>query len=188
MAIDPNRLTLSSVNEAVSISRQALGDSRGWFSRLLDVEDFLPSHRKFDIVNINNSFSKFKGTLRGLHWQIGSSAEAKLVRCIQGSVLDIIVDVRKDSPTFGSNATFVLDAASGELAYVPRGCAHGVFSLTDNAEIIYASDRPYVQSAERGMRWNDPFVNLSLPFQPSILSQKDSSWPAFSLDDELDNC
>lgn len=180
MSISSEQLVVSDVHGAFLILRRSSEDDRGWFSRLLDAEDFLPEHPKFDVVNINNSFSKYKGTFRGLHWQVGEAAEAKLVRCVRGAVLDVIVDVRSQSKTYGQAALLELDADSGQLAYVPRGCAHGVLSLTDNSEIIYASDRPYIASDERGMRWNDPFPALDLPVIPAFVSEKDQCWPDYA--------
>lgn len=168
------------VSGAVLIATLPIGDERGWFRRLLDCGDFIPERPTFEVVNVNNSFSSEMGTLRGLHWQEGKHGEAKLVRCIRGKVLDLIVDVRPGSPTFGASCTVSLDADDRHLVYVPNGCAHGILSLAPDSEIIYFVDQPYAPEAERGMRWDDPFANLDLPVLPRVVSVKDASWPIFA--------
>jgi dTDP-4-dehydrorhamnose 3,5-epimerase len=177
--ISENRIERLAVSGACTIRPQRFGDERGWFSRLVDTREFLPERPTFDIVNINNSYSLHRGTLRGLHWQTGEAAEAKLVRCIRGSVLDVVVDVRDGSPTFGRAVSAILESTSGLQLYVPNGCAHGVLTLVDDSEIIYAVDRAYTPSAERGMRWNDSSVRIDWPIVPAYVSDKDRAWPSF---------
>ncbi len=162
------------------IQQELIGDDRGWFSRVFETDGggFM---EPLSIFQVNNSFSRSKGTLRGLHWQVGDAAEIKVVRCIRGAVLDIVVDVRPESPSFGAAATVELSSGTPSIAVVPRGCAHGVMSLEDESEIIYWSDRPFVPGVERGMRFDDPFASLQLPFMPTFVSDKDLAWPDFTI-------
>jgi dTDP-4-dehydrorhamnose 3,5-epimerase len=174
------KIVETAIQECKHVYQDTNGDERGWFSRLFEVfEDGLfPMN---SIKHVNNSLATKAGTLRGLHWQEGIHAETKIVRCTQGSVMDIVVDVRRDSPTFGESAVIQLEANTPSFVYVPRGCAHGIISLTDRAEIIYWSDQEYVPKAERGMRFDDPFAHLSLPSIPSHVSEKDLAWPRFGI-------
>jgi dTDP-4-dehydrorhamnose 3,5-epimerase len=124
-----------------------------------------PGGSRSDFVQCNNSLSRFKGTLRGLHYQIPPHAEAKLVRCVSGRIFDVIVDMRPDSSTgarwFGAELT----AENRSLVYVPEGCAHGYLSLEDKSEVIYMATAPYAADAERGVRWNDPGIGISWPIR-----------------------
>lgn len=168
----------SRVQGCVQVFQATLGDSRGWFSRVLETGES-ETFSIEPVVAVNNSWSRDAGTLRGLHWQARPYSEGKIVRCIRGSVLDIIVDVRAESPTFGSKATFRLESHEPSFVVVPKGCAHGILTLEDDTEIIYFTDHIYVPDAERGMRFDDPFAHLVLPLRPQQVSEKDLTWPDF---------
>ena len=155
-------------------------DDRGFFARLWSREEFASKGLRADFIQCNNSFSRLKGTLRGLHYQLPPHGEAKLVRCIRGRVFDVMVDMRPGSATerkwFGAEIT----AENRSLVYVPEGCAHGYLALDDDCEVIYMATAPYVADAERGVRWNDPGIGITWPVEPTILSTKDRQWPDVS--------
>ena len=164
---------------AFLIDLQMKEDERGFFSRLFCVKEFAEKDLETSFVQSNNSQSKFRGTLRGLHYQMGEWAEVKLVRCIQGALFDVIVDVRPKSPTFGKWFGEVLSAHNRSMMYVPRGFAHGFLTLEPNSEVIYLVSQYYSQECERGIRWNDPAIDIKWPFEPSIISERDQSHPDF---------
>lgn len=158
-------------------------DERGFFARLFCQEEFASHGLETKIIQINNSLSKEKGTLRGLHYQLPPQEETKLVRCLSGSLYDMILDIRKDSPTFGKSFGTTLSKENRQMMYVPRGFAHGFLTLEPNTEILYFVSAPYSQQLERGIRWNDPFFALSWPEQPQVISERDNSHPDFIFPD-----
>ena len=117
-------------------------------------------------VQVNNSLSARKGTLRGMHYQLAPRAETKLVRCIRGALYDVILDLRAGSPTFGQSFGAELTAENRRMMYVPKGFAHGFITLADDTEAFYFVDEFYAPDYERGIRWNDPKFNLSWPLAP----------------------
>ena len=159
------------------VEPEARADDRGFFARVWGREEFAAKNLDCDFLQCNNSFSRLKGTLRGLHYQLPPHAEAKLVRCIGGRVFDAIVDMRPESSTryrwFGTELT----PSNRSLVYVPEGCAHGYLALEDDSEVIYMATSPYDAESERGVRWNDPRIDIAWPIEPHILSAKDRLWP-----------
>ncbi len=153
------------------------GDERGFFARAFCEQEFAAAGLETRFPQHNLSVSAEKGTLRGLHFQAGEHAEAKLIRCTRGAILDLVVDLRADSPTYKGWAAIELTADNREMVYVPRGCAHGYMTLTDDAEASYMTSAPYAGHAEGGVRWDDPGIGLVLPFAPAVVSDKDRSWP-----------
>jgi dTDP-4-dehydrorhamnose 3,5-epimerase len=156
-------------------------DDRGFFARVWDREAFAAHGLSTDFVQCNNSASRRRGTLRGLHWQAEPYGEAKLLRCVQGRIFDVVADTRTGSPTAGRWAGVELSAATRQWVYVPSGCAHGYLALEDAAEVLYAVTCPYVPGAECGLRWDDPAFAIAWPDVGEILvSDKDRSWPDFT--------
>ncbi|TXN75901.1 dTDP-4-dehydrorhamnose 3,5-epimerase [Methylobacterium sp. WL8] len=156
------------------------GDDRGFFARFFCKKEFQSAGLGINFVQANNSLSAKRGTLRGLHYQIGRSAEIKLVRCIRGSLYDVIVDLRPDSPTFGRWFGEELNAENRLMMYVPRGFAHAILTLTDDTEALYMVSDYYAVEAERGIRFDDPWLNIVWPIKPLEISLKDSSWPSYN--------
>jgi dTDP-4-dehydrorhamnose 3,5-epimerase len=134
------------------------------------------------IAQTNLSSNPKKGTLRGLHYQAAPAEESKLVRCTRGSLFDVVVDLRKDSPSYCQWFGAVLTADSFEMMYVPQGCAHGFLTLEDNTDIMYEVSEFYTPEAEKGILWNDPFFSIEWPIQPVIISEKDKRQPLFQPD------
>jgi dTDP-4-dehydrorhamnose 3,5-epimerase len=163
--------------DAFIIEPQVIGDSRGWF-----VETY--SSRKFSDLGIdtiffqdNHSMSKTKGVLRGLHFQIDPAAQTKVVRCTKGKILDVIVDLRKGSPTYKKWLKVELSADNFRQLYIPEGFAHGFLTLVDDVEIQYKVDHLYSKEHDRSIRYDDPEIGVDWGITDPILSQKDLDAP-----------
>lgn len=155
-------------------------DERGFFSRLFCSEEFAKQGLDSTFVQANDSFSVNKGTLRGLHFQLAPKAETKIVRCIQGELWDVILDLRPDSNTFGKWYGETLSATNRKMMVIPKGFAHGFLTLTPNTEVIYLVSSPYDASLEKGIRWNDPKFAIDWPNTPQIISERDQTHPLFT--------
>src|SRR6266550_466507 len=158
---------------AFLIDLEKRGDDRGFFARAFCESEFGANKLSNRFVQINNSLSAQRGTLRGMHYQLAPKAETKVVRCIRGGLFDVILDLRKDSPTFGQSFGAELTAENRRMMYVPKGFAHGFITLSDNAEAFYFVDEFYAPQSERGVRWNDPRFGIKWPMMPVVLSDKD---------------
>jgi dTDP-4-dehydrorhamnose 3,5-epimerase len=167
------------IKGAFTIELERRGDDRGFFSRSFCANEFRAADLVPTFVQINNSLSAKKGTLRGLHYQLVPNAEVKIVRCIFGSLWDAIVDLRPDSSTFGRWFGTELNYDNRLMMYVPRGVAHAILTLSDNAEALYLVSEFYAPERERGIRWNDSRFGIKWPILPSAISPKDLSWPDF---------
>lgn len=155
-------------------------DSRGYFARLFCSEEFKKQGIDSNFVQVNHSFNTHKGTLRGLHYQLAPKSETKMIRCVQGSIWDVILDLRPDSKTFGQWYGEILSAENKKMMLVPKGCAHGFLTLTPNSELIYLASSPYDPSLEKGVRWDDPKFLIEWPELPKIISKRDQTHPHFS--------
>jgi len=164
---------------AYVIDLEKRGDDRGFFARAFCRDEFrelgLPEH----FVQVNNSLSAEAGTLRGLHYQLAPHAETKLVRCIRGGLWDVILDLRRDSDTFGKWFGAELTAENRRMMLVPKGFAHGFVTLQPDTEAFYFVDEFYAPEHERGIRWDDPRFAIEWPTGPATISDKDRSHPDF---------
>jgi dTDP-4-dehydrorhamnose 3,5-epimerase len=167
------------LKDAHLIELEKRGDDRGFFARAFCEREFAQAGLESRFVQANNSLSAKRGTLRGLHYQLPPAAEVKVVRCIAGALLDVIVDIRPGSPTFGRWFAEELNAENRLMMYVPRGFAHAIFTLKEQTEALYFVSDFYLPENERGVRWNDPRFDIQWPFAPTELSPKDASWPDF---------
>ena len=155
-------------------------DHRGFFARSWD-GNLLEQHGLVgNVAQQNISFSKLKGTIRGLHYQKAPHQEMKYVRCTRGRVFDVIVDLRPDSPTFKQWFGINLSVEDYKIVYVPKDFAQGFQSLEDNSEITYLTSEIYTPPAEAGIRYNDPSIGVEWPLPVSMISEKDTAWPDFS--------
>ena len=155
------------------------GDDRGFFARVFCEKEFHAQQLATRFVQANDSFSALKGTLRGMHYQLAPKAETKLIRCIRGTLCDVILDLRKSSPTFGKSFGIELSADNRRMMYVPKGFAHGFITMADNTEAFYLVDELYAPEYERGVRWNDPQFDIQWPIPPVVISEKDRCLPDF---------
>ncbi|HHY26993.1 MAG TPA: dTDP-4-dehydrorhamnose 3,5-epimerase [Desulfitobacterium dehalogenans] len=159
------------------IEPQVFGDYRGWFMESWSEKKMQEAGLYYNFVQDNHSFSAQKGTLRGLHFQKGDAAQAKLVRCTKGAVLDVAVDLRKGSTTYKKWVAVELSAENKRLLLIPRGFAHAFLTLTDNVEFLYKADNFYCPEADRSIIWNDPDINVAWGIENPIVSGKDASAP-----------
>jgi dTDP-4-dehydrorhamnose 3,5-epimerase len=159
------------------IETESKSDERGFLTRLFCKNEFdkINFHKEF--VQENLTLTKAKGTFRGLHYQVPPHSEAKLVRCISGKVHDIVVDLRKDSKTFLNNFALELDSSKLNMILIPKGFAHGFQTLTDNCMILYLHSNFYNASFERGIRFDDPAINIELPLLVADISERDKNHP-----------
>lgn len=165
----------------VVISPKRFGDSRGWFSETWNEKAFAELGMPVRFCQDNQSFSKAKGTLRGLHFQAPPTVQAKLVRCIQGRIFDVAVDVRRSSPTFGQWIGTELSADNGRQLFVPAGYAHGFVTLEEDCMIAYKVDNYYSAKDDGGIAWNDPTIGIDWPIEElPVLSLKDGALPSLA--------
>ena len=164
---------------AYVIDLEKIGDERGFFSRVFCRNEFCDMGLATDFKQVNSSFSALKGTIRGIHYQLMPSAEIKVVRCISGSLFDVILDLRPDSPNFGQWFGEILTSENRLMMYVPRGFAHGFMTLADNTEVFYFSSEFYNSELEKGIRYNDPEFDIEWPIKPTEVSKKDTNWKDF---------
>ena len=148
-------------------------DSRGLFTKVYSKDLFESLGIEFDVAQINLSLTTRVGTVRGMHYQAPPYAEAKIIRCIQGSVLDVIVDIRRDSTTFLQHQTFEMSESHGFSLHVPNGCAHGFQVLDGPVEMLYVHSREYRPDYERGIHPLDPLLGLEWPLEIVDMSERD---------------
>ena len=165
------------IKDAWIIELDRREDERGFFARAwcqkeLESHGFAPR-----IVQVNSSFNEIKGTLRGMHYQIHPAGEAKFVRCIRGSIYDVVIDLRPSSPTYKRWAGVELTADNRRALYVPEYCAHGYLTLEKGSEAMYFVSGFYSPEHERGIRYDDPAIGVSWPIEIEVVSAKDEAWP-----------
>lgn len=158
---------------AFLVDLERRGDERGFFARAFCEREFAEHGLSFRFVQMNNSLTANRGTLRGMHYQLSPKAETKLVRCVRGAFYDVILDIRRDSPTFGRSFGAELTAENRRMMYVPKGFAHGLVTLTEASEALYMVDEFYSPEHERGIRWDDQRFGIEWPLRPVVLSDKD---------------
>jgi dTDP-4-dehydrorhamnose 3,5-epimerase len=155
-------------------------DSRGFFARSWCAREAEALGHNPHVVQCNVSFNHRRGTLRGLHYQTTPHQEAKLVRCTRGALVDIVLDIRTGSATFGTWEAFDLTADNGVAIYIPEGLAHGFQTVEDRTEVLYQMSEFYVEQAARGVRWNDPAFRITWPLPDPIVSLRDAAFPDFT--------
>jgi len=167
---------------AYLINLDKLEDERGFFARAFCNQEFANNGLISQFVQVNNSFTKLKGTIRGMHYQLEPSAEVKIVRCITGALYDVIIDLRPNSTTFGKWFGSELSAENRQMMYVPKGFAHGFVTLLDSTETFYFASDFYSSELERGIRHDDPYFKIDWPIEVIESSEKDKNFPDFNLD------
>lgn len=174
------RFVETSIDGAWLVELEPRGDDRGFFARMWCETTFAERGLNGRFVQSNCAFSRYRGTLRGLHGQAAPHGEVKLMRCVRGSVFDVVVDVRLGSPTYRQWFGAVLSADNRQMLYVPEGCAHGYQSLEDDTEVVYPVSAAYMPSAEFGIRWDDPAFAIEWPEPVRHISEKDAGWPDYA--------
>jgi len=164
---------------AYLIDLDILEDERGFFARSWCKKEFESHHLNHNLVQCNISFNKKKGILRGMHYQEKPYAEAKLVRCTRGSIYDVIIDIREDSPTFMSWHSVELTADNRRALYIPEDFAHGFQTLENDTEVLYQMSEYYHPEHAKGIRWNDPAISIDWPLHATTISNQDSEYSDF---------
>ncbi len=167
------------IKDCYVIELEKRGDDRGFFARFFCENEFGDAGLETQFAQINNSLSSKAGTLRGMHYQLPPDSEVKVVRCLTGSLYDVVLDLRADSPSFGKWFGAELSGENRNMMYVPRGCAHGFLTLVDDTEALYLVSNFYGPQSERGVRYNDPRFSIEWPRQVVEISEKDRKWPDF---------
>lgn len=168
------------ISGAWLIEPEKISDDRGFFARAFCEKEFVDHNIDFHFAQSNLSHCTNVGTIRGLHYQLAPHGEAKLMRCIQGEIFDVLVDLRPESPTYLQSQGVQISAQDYQMIFIPQYCAHGYQALTDDAEVLYSVSSAYAPGAEKGIRWNDPQFAINWPLSKDvILSEKDANWPDF---------
>lgn len=161
------------------IDIEPLEDERGFFARVWCRDELERKSLASDLAQMSLSFNRRKGTLRGMHYQAAPHEEVKLVRCTRGAIYDVLLDLRRDSPTFRQWISAKLTAENRRTLYVPKGIAHGFQTLADDTEILYQISEFHHPESARGVRWDDPAFEIDWPDRRPILSERDVSYPDF---------
>ena len=171
------QVTKTALEGVLILEPKVFGDARGWFMETWSARKMEAAGLNFNFVQDNQSYSAQKGTLRGLHYQTAPFAQAKLVRCTRGKLLDVAVDIREGSETFAKWVAVELTAENKKQLLIPRGFAHAFLTLTDDVEIQYKADNFYAPNCDGNIIWNDAEIKIDWPFAPTILADKDAKAP-----------
>ena len=173
--------TETKLKGAYVIEIEKLKDNRGFFARAWCQNEFKAHGLTSRVVQVNVSSNKKKGTLRGMHYQLSPYEETKLIRCTRGAIYDVIIDLRPSSPTYAQWIGVELTEENYKMLYVPENFAHGFQTLEDDTEVTYQVSQFYMPGSESGIRWNDPAFSIDWPIQVQVISDKDKSWPDYTL-------
>jgi dTDP-4-dehydrorhamnose 3,5-epimerase len=165
------------VTGAFAIEPERFEDSRGFFARTYCEREFREHGLASMAAQCNVSWNRLRGTLRGIHFQREPHAEAKLIRCTRGAAFDVVVDLRRDSPTYRQWSFIEITAENGTAMYAPAGCGHGFQALTDDTEIFYQMSESYYPALTDGIHWKDPAIGIDWPIIPPIVSARDDAYP-----------
>ena len=171
--------TKTVLNDAMIVDIERKEDDRGFFARSWCRREFEAHGLNPNLAQCNISFNPKKGTLRGMHLQVKPYEEAKIVRCTRGSLCDVIVDLRPDSPTYKKHLSVVLTSENRRMLYVPEGFAHGFLTLEDATEVSYQISEFYRPESQLGFRWDDPAFAIAWPAEVRLISDRDRSYPDF---------
>lgn len=173
------KFTPTDIHDVFIVDLEPRGDERGFFSRVFCVDEFAQHGLSTGVAQVNLSYNEQAGVLRGLHMQRPPHHESKLVRCLAGAIVDVVVDVRPDSPTFLKHVMVELTAQNRRALAMPAYVAHAYQTLVPDSEVMYQVDGPYAPGAEVGFRYDDPAFGLTWPVEITDISEKDTKWPTF---------
>ncbi len=168
------------LNDVFLLEPTVFGDARGWFMESWSSKKLEEAGLFYNFLQDNHSFSAQKGTLRGLHYQKNPMAQAKLLRCTRGEILDVAVDIRKGSPQYAQWVGVRLSATNKRTLLIPRGFAHGFITLTDCVEVQYKADNYYSPECDGNISWQDPKIGINWEITPTVLSEKDATAPTLA--------
>ena len=175
-AVTPVNFRECDVEGAWVVGLDRRTDDRGYFARVWCPEELQARGLNPALPQVNTALSLRSGTLRGMHFQVPPHAEVKIARCLRGAAFDVVLDLRPTSPTFRRWYGLTLTPDSGEMLYIPEGCAHGYLTLADDTELLYFTSKPYAAEAARGVRYDDPAFDIRWPAPIRIVSDADRSW------------
>jgi dTDP-4-dehydrorhamnose 3,5-epimerase len=171
------RFERTELEEVILVHQEPRYDERGFFSRIYCELEFEQAGLNFSPTQMNRSLSSKKFTLRGMHYQINESAEEKYIRVLSGSIYDVAIDIRQSSNTYLKHVGILLTSDKPCGLFIPKGFAHGMLTMSENTEIEYLVSSSFSATNERGLRWNDPSLNINWPAEPDCISEKDFNWP-----------
>lgn len=174
--------TPTAINGVVVLDLDRYHDERGFFARSWCSREFEDAGLPSTLAQCSVSWNDWRHTLRGMHWQAEPHGEGKLVRCTRGAIVDAVVDLRPDSPTYLKHLTVELDQENRRALFVPPGVAHGFLTLVNRTEVFYQMDTAYVPEAASGARWDDPAFAIRWPAKPAVISHRDRTYPDFLAD------
>lgn len=174
------KFTPTNIQDVFIVELEKREDDRGFFARGFCQREFEDHGMIPDVVQANISYNKYKGTLRGMHYQVSPCEETKFLRCTKGSVYDVIIDMRPESKTYKKWIGVELTDKNYKMLYVPRNFAHGFQTLEDETEVMYLVSEFYAPETERGVRYNDPTFMIQWPLAVAQISDKDAGWPDYT--------
>ena len=175
------KFTETRLKGAYIVQPELIPDERGFFARTWCLREFESRGLETRLVQCNISYNRSKGTLRGMHYQVPPFEEDKLVRCTQGAIHDVIIDLRRISETFGKHIGVTLTAENRTMLHIPKGFAHGFVTLEDETEVHYQMSEFHAPECARGFRWDDPAFGIIWPGKIQVISEKDRSYPNIDL-------
>jgi dTDP-4-dehydrorhamnose 3,5-epimerase len=173
------KLIATKLNGVYLVELQSFADERGFYKRLWGYDEFEKLSLDSKLNNVGISFNKKRGTVRGMHYQAEPFAETKLVQCVHGQIFDVVLDLRKNSATFGKWISAELSPENNLAFYIPKGLAHGFQTLEDNTEVLYTISAKYDVNSARGVRWNDPQFSIKFPLEITCINERDANYPDF---------
>lgn len=173
------KFTKTALEGVEIVDLEVLVDDRGFFARAFCEEQFAAEGLDHRLPQWNLSYNAKRGTLRGMHYEVQPTQESKLVRCGTGAIYDVVVDLRHRSPTFLRWVGIELSRENRRALCVPAGCAHGFLTLSNDVDVWYGMGSSFRIGAGRGMRWDDPIVGIDWPFAPTVISERDASYPNY---------
>jgi dTDP-4-dehydrorhamnose 3,5-epimerase len=176
------KINKTSFSDLFSVNLKPLKDNRGQFKRLYCNDEFISIMDNKPISQINYTFTKKKGSVRGLHYQIKPFSEKKIITCIKGEVYDVALDLRKNSPTFLKHFSIILSEKNNKMIVIPEGFAHGFQTLKENCEMMYFHSKPFNSKSERGINSLDPKLNIKWPLNFTKITYKDKNYSLLKID------
>lgn len=178
----PAQIDRLAIPDVLLITPAVFGDARGRFAETFSARELAGHGFTLPFVQDNHSLSPVKGTVRGLHFQIAPHAQDKLLRVVRGAILDVVVDLRPGSPTWGRHVAVELSAENWRQLLVPKGFGHGFQTLTDDCEVLYKVTDYYAPASERGLLWSDPALGIDWPIAPgaATVNARDADWPTLA--------
>ena len=171
------KFTKTKIEGVYVIDLEPRGDARGYFTRVFCKDELRKVGIKYEIAQVNRSFTVEKGTIRGLHYQRSPEHEDKIIQCVKGSIFDVALDLRKKSKTYGKWFGLELSEKNKRMLLIPKGCAHAFQTLVKNVAVEYFVSEYYSPNYESGIRWDDPAFKVAWPIKKPKLSDKDANWP-----------